>query len=251
MENICENAIRLGIDELCFTEHWEFDPEDMGYGHFDYGKYRENFERNKRNYRRQLSIKMGVEITFQKTKQAEIEKALSDYDFDFVLGSVHGADGVMYCSENSVAPFYEKSAYPDAYLPYFKELKCLAESGLFDSIGHFDLPKKYGTKHFGRFELAALYEIIEEILRATIETETAIEINTSGFRHPVGEQYPDAQILKLYRSLGGTLLTIGSDGHHIPEHGLRLDIGIKLAESVGFDAITVFHKRNKDFVSIR
>jgi len=46
-------------------------------------------------------------------------------------------------------------------------------------LGHLDLVKRYGTRHYGRFEPTAFEEEIRAVLRAAIETGTGLELNTS------------------------------------------------------------------------
>jgi len=45
----------------------------------------------------------------------------------------------------------------------------------------------------------------------------ALEINSSGWRQPAGRPYPDLELVKLYRELGGEIITIGSDAHRCEE----------------------------------
>ena len=40
-----------------------------------------------------------------------------------------------------------------------------------------------------------------------------MEINTSGIGGQLGDFMPNADIIKLYREMGGYLITIGSDSH--------------------------------------
>ena len=57
-------------------------------------------------------------------------------------------------------------------------------------MGHIDFVKRYLVPHVTATDLAAAPELYEPILRALVETGTALEINTSGLRQPAGESYP-------------------------------------------------------------
>ena len=74
--------------------------------------------------------------------------------------------------------------------PSFDEVVGAARSGLFDSIGHIDVVKRYLWPHVTPDQLAAEPELYDPILRALIESGTALEVNTSGLRHPVQETLP-------------------------------------------------------------
>ena len=59
--------------------------------------------------------------------------------------------------------------------------------------------------------------IITEILKTVIQDGKGIEINTSSRRYGLKDSTPSRDILKLYKELGGKIITIGSDSHK-PEH---------------------------------
>jgi histidinol-phosphatase (PHP family) len=85
---------------------------------------------------------------------------------------------------------------------------------------------------------AAEPELYEPILQALVDTGTALEINTSGLRHPVGESYPPPAIVARFRELGGRALTIGSDAHRKNHFAFGLADGYGFAEAAGFEALT-------------
>ena len=58
---------------------------------------------------------------------------------------------------------------------------------------------------------------VTEILKRAIQDGKGIEVNTSSHRYGLKDTQPSVDILKLYRSLGGEIITIGSDSHK-PEH---------------------------------
>jgi histidinol-phosphatase (PHP family) len=119
-----------------------------------------------------------------------------------------------------------------------------AQSGLGDVLGHLDLVKRFGVRHYGPFEPAAFEEEIRAVLRAAIDGGMGLEINTSGLRQSPGEPYPALAVLQWYRELGGEILTLGSDTHHVNNLGAGLAEAMTLAQVAGFRAIATFEKRN-------
>ena len=72
------------------------------------------------------------------------------------------------------------------------------------------------------------------VLKRVIERDKGIEINTSGIRQDVGEMLPGLSILNLYKSLGGKILTIGSDAHNPHDVAADLEAGYELLKQAGF-----------------
>ena len=66
-----------------------------------------------------------------------------------------------------------------------------------------------------------------------------MEINTSMVDER-GMIQPSVDLIKLYKSLGGRLVTVGSDSHHFPLVGRGIEQAEALLKEVGFDGVTVF-----------
>ena len=122
--------------------------------------------------------------------------------------------------------------------PAFTEVEAAARSGLFDTLGHLDVVKRYLHPHVSAEALAAAPELYEPILRALVESGTALEVNTSGLRHPVAETYPAASIVARFRELGGRAVTVGSDAHRRDQFAWALADGYDEAAAAGFDALS-------------
>ena len=83
------------------------------------------------------------------------------------------------------------------------------------------------------------YPIIEEIFKVLIKNGKGIEINTCGMRL-YREPNPGIEILKLYNSVGGKLLTFGSDAHFDYHVGNNISEAMELACDLGFKKMSVF-----------
>ena len=78
-----------------------------------------------------------------------------------------------------------------------------------------------------------------------------IEINTSGLRNPkIKETFPSLKYVKMFRELGGEIISIGSDAHTVEDLGTGTLEGIKLAEEAGFRYIAYFKERKPNFLKI-
>jgi len=119
-----------------------------------------------------------------------------------------------------------------------------ASSGLFEIIGHADLPKKFGI-----YPTQDCTPLFENFLQAAHGTGTAIELNTAGLRKDCREIYPSPKILELAHQLQ-VPITFGSDAHASTEVGLDLGKAIKLARQSGYTHTHRFTRREKQVVPI-
>ena len=94
----------------------------------------------------------------------------------------------------------------------------------------------------GTYPFEKLKPLLTEILRTVIADGKGIEINTSSQRYGLTDLTPSRDILKLYRELGGRILTIGSDSHK-PEHlGAYIDETKQELKMLGFKEFCTFDK---------
>jgi histidinol-phosphatase (PHP family) len=132
--------------------------------------------------------------------------------------------------------------------PYFVEVQAAARSGLFDALGHLDVVKRYLHPYVTKEDLASAPELYEPILLALVDSGTALEVNTSGLRHPVGETYPSGAIVARFHELGGRAITVGSDAHRSDHFGWGLADGYEEAVRAGFEALSF--RRGEDRVTV-
>ncbi len=245
IDAMCESAARAGLRELCFTDHVDFEPRDESHGYLQFDRYQSAVEQAARKWEGVLGVGIGVEADYQTWYGDRVEKFLSGRRLDFVLGSVHWVDSLSTTGE-----IFDRYELTEACRRYLENVLGLARSGLYDSLAHLDFIKRYAFERYGKLPLEAFSDEIEAILRAIIDRGTALEVNTSGLRRPVHETLPAVETLRLYRRLGGELLTIGSDAHRASDVGFAIPYAIDLVRCVGFRYITVFHYRQPKCVNI-
>ena len=246
-------AARLGLAELGFCEHADFDPRDRSCGTLDMGRYdREMAEA--RAAEPGVHLRQGIEITFQAGLSSQIGAWLAARPWDYVVTSVHLVDyrdGWAIISERpAVDTYFRSHDMRQAYLPYFEELLRAVHSGLGDVLGHLDLVKRHGTEVFGAFEPSGFEEEIRAVLQALIERGMALEVNSSGIRQSPSEPYPALTVLKWYREMGGERITTGSDAHHVRHLGSGLAEVEAMARAAGFRAVVTFDRRQPSFVDL-
>lgn len=211
VREMCAGAVQIGLDEIIFTEHLDFTPTDPTYGAFDYEPWFKDILKAREEFDGKLIIRAGVEVDYRKEFHNQIEDYLSSHKFDYILGSVHYV-GDLLLEEHHEQYFTGKTS-KDAYAPYLENALTAVEAGLFETLGHLDLCKRYGVRYYGAFQLDEHLAIIEEILTAVINRKMMLEINTSGLRQSPKETYPGPDTIALYKSLGGDKFALGSDAH--------------------------------------
>ncbi len=231
-------AVERGIAEIAITDHVDFDPVMPAYGFASFAdRERDVREAADRWAAQGLAIRFGVEVTYERRLEDEIRGWLHRHPHDFVIGSVHISADSPY-KAGIVASFVSGRPLPEIVAPYFEEVIGAARSGLFDTIGHLDFVKRYLVPHVMPADLAAAPELYEPVLRALIESGTALEINASGLRQLPRETYPSAAIVARYRALGGRQVTIGSDAHRTEWFAYGLSEAYGQAGRAGFGELT-------------
>ncbi len=243
-----EQAAERGIAELGITDHVDFDPTAPAYSFTTYVE-RERSVRDaaERWADRGVAIRFGVEITWDHRWAADIRAHLTRHAYDFVIGSVHVYAGSPYAAAN-VRGWVAGRPLAEVMRPYFDEVEGAARSGLFDALGHLDFVKRYLMPYVTPTDLARAPELYEPVLRALVDTGTALEVNTSGLRQAADETYPSAAIVARYRELGGRAVTVGSDAHRAQAFAWGLVDGYEIAATAGFT--TLAFRRGGDRVEV-
>jgi histidinol-phosphatase (PHP family) len=238
-------AVERGIAELAITDHVDFDPRDPA---FDYSSFADR-ERSVREAagrwaERGVTIRFGAELTYNTSWESDLREHVAAHRYDFTIGSVHDWPGSPY-APGRVAAWAQGRPLDEIVAPYFEQVAAAARSGLFDTIGHLDVVKRYLNPHVKPLDLAARPDLLEPVLRAVVESGTALEVNTSGLRHAVGETYPTADTVARYRALGGRRVTVGSDAHGASMFAFGLEEGYRILARAEFEELTFRRGRSR------
>jgi histidinol-phosphatase (PHP family) len=130
------------------------------------------------------------------------------------------------------------------YARYFATVADSADTGLFDTIGHTDLVKKFG--HRARTDQSANYRCLaERFARAGV----CVEVNTGGLRKPVGEAYPHPDLLRACQQ-AGVPVTFGSDAHAPAEVAADLARAADVMRTAGYEQFVTFDRRRRTPLSL-
>lgn len=259
--DVCRDATARGLDEICITDHVDYgvkpdveeyrcDPssarieDGMPVINVDYEHYFPALYAARDAFAGQLSVKTGMEFGAQTHTIPQYQTLFERYAsrWDFIILSIHQVGNSEFWSGD-----FQRGRTQDEYnLAYYEEMLSVV-SGFenWSVLGHLDLIKRYDPAGIWPFEKSR--DIIAEILTRTIRAGKGIEVNTSSFRYGLPDLTPCTEILRLYRDLGGRVLTIGSDSHkpehlgaHIPEVRDRL-------RALGYTEFCTFNKMEPVF----
>lgn len=242
MEDVIQDAIDKGMEELCFTDHvdygikkdWEWG--DIQYrggepiANVDYPKFFEKYNQMKEKYKGKIILKAGMEFGIQSHTIPQFEALYQKYNFDFIILSIHQVRDLEFWTGEYQEGRSQKE-YNDEY--YNELLSVVQKYKNYSVLGHLDLIQRYDPAGFYPFEENK--EVITEILKQVIADGKGIEINTSSHRYGLPDLQPSTPILKLYKELGGTIVTVGSDSHKKEHLGAYILETLDVMRELGFE----------------
>ena len=234
MSEYAEKALELGFDEICYTDHKDYDVNDLN--GISAEKYLKEYNEVLNKYGDKISVKLGAEFGMQIFNTDKFEKLFESLPLDFVILSFHTVDRKMLWNKD----FFEGRTQKEYNERYYKEIIDVTKIYKnYSVLGHLDLVRRYDTSYYP-FE--KVKDFIAEILKQIIKDGKGLEVNTSCFRYKIPDLTPSVDILKLYKDLGGEILTLGSDSHSIEHFGAKIaDVQKQLLE-IGFKTFYTFDK---------
>ena len=223
-------AAKQGLG-LVFTEHLDYDYPSAGTEEFifDPEAYWAKYEPLRAEGKLSLGVEMGMMASAREKNAAFLRRV----PFDFVLASIHFLDVKdLYYPET-----FEGREKGEMYHEYFTVMRDEIYAHPFiNALAHIDYIARNAPFDNPEISYGAFSEDIDAVLRALVETDTAIEINTRRLPVPRGIKEL-APVYRRYRQLGGRYVTIGSDAH-VPQ-------GIGRCYNRAFDLTIVTFRERK------
>ena len=245
-DELCSSAAEKGIEFLAITDHCDIDGADMDEDKLCSSQLQAVTEARDK-YAGKLSVLRGLEIGQGIYRRERTEKIFNNYDYDFILGSLHNLENMEdFCFLN----YSEYDVY-DLLTSYFDGLLELCEWGAFDSLAHLTYPLRYivATEHID-VDMSKFSDVIDSILESLVKNKKALEINTSGLFMEMQDTLPNISYVKRFKEMGGEYITVGSDSHYANRVGQGIDSGIKIAYDCGFRSITVYKNHQPVLINI-
>lgn len=254
MAAMCARAEALGLAYYALTDHCECDqydgaPEFGGRKYFDSVRraWRE-LEETKKQFPKLRFLK-GIELGQPLQDLPAALDVLSGRDYDVVIGSLHNIAGMR--------DFYHlgrenlsETQLDAVFKAYFDEMYEMLEWGQFDTLAHITYPLRYVCKPGERPSFARYAQQLDRIFKKLIETDKALEFNTSRLLCTDAPVLPDREIFSRYHALGGRRVTLGADAH-CPENVARgIPEALDMLREIGYTEYTVFAGRRPQQIPI-
>lgn len=244
--DLARRAVEVGLSEIGVSEHNPMPDDNFDVWRMYFSKlpeYWNDLDSARRAFP-DLIIRAALEVDYLPGHENWIRELAGTHDWDYFIGSVHYIDGGWDIDNPGKLDQWRARDAFEVWSAYFDRLTQAAASGLFDIIGHPDLPKKF------RFvPTQDCTPLFERFLDVAAQHEVAIEINTAGLRKDCREMYPSLPFLRL-AAKRGVGLTFGSDAHSPTEVGMDFIQAVAVAKEAGFRDCLRFEKRKRRRVPI-
>ncbi|MFX1238221.1 MAG: histidinol-phosphatase HisJ, partial [Promethearchaeota archaeon] len=246
LEDYVKNAIDRKLDTIGFNDHfpYEFYKGIENIPHEEYSmklkeikQYLKNANELREKYKDKITIKIGFEVEYIESQVNILNDHFREYvsELDYVYGSIHilnSERGLWPMDDNRFMEVFDKIGIDDVYSQFYElNRKMISSKDFdFDIVSHFDLPKKFNKKPKKKDNFL---EQVSKTLELIKKRDLTMEINTSGFRKDVKEQYPSNEIIKIMHNLDIPVL-LGSDAHAPEEVGWEFERMIKILKDIGY-----------------
>lgn len=236
-----EAAVKMGLREICFTDHIDFDPlvpeNKLRYEVEDYNAAYDHLTH------KDLVIRRGLEFGMLPDNPQVLREELGKRCYDFVIGSVHFVEGLdVYFDE-----YWENKTVDEAErIDLEQTLECVKAHNDFDVLGHLTyITKTRGNPLKRPIPYEKYRELTDEIFKVLIHKGKGIEVNTSGMRE-AKVFLPTEDYLRRFKELGGEIVTVGSDAHDANRVGLHCREACDLVQEI-FGYVCTFRDRKPLF----
>jgi len=239
-------ALLAGLEEIGFSDHSpmrrdDFDNWRMRLDQLD--EYVDSVARARRDVPG-LRIRLALEVDYLPGHEEWIRELAARHPWDYFIGSVHYVSDSWAVDDPAKLSEWKSRDTFEVWSAYFERLTAAAASGLFEILGHADLPKKFG--HRPTRDCGPLYD---HFLKAARRAGCALDINTAGLRKDCREIYPNPDLLR--RAFArGVPITFGSDAHAPAEVGMNFAEAVALARSCGYAECARFARRELSLVGL-
>lgn len=227
---LARHACSVGLNEIGFSDHSPMLRDDFDEWRMFYRQLPEyiSLVQAARREHPELQIKIGLEVDYIPGHEDWIRRLAAEHDWDYFIGSVHYISDTWDIDNPAKISKWRERDVDEVWRIYFERLTAAAASGLFDIIGHADLPKK-----FNFIPRADIGQIYDRFLKTCADKNVAVEINTAGLRKDCRELYP-AQRWVTAAAAAKVPLTFGSDAHAPAEVGLNFQEALTSARAAGY-----------------
>lgn len=254
MTEMMEASYNAGVRHMCFTDHCDMDNYLTGKPDPDCFSFRDKmnefYAKAKIAKPEDMTLCLGLELGEGNHNPDLAAKIAASPELDFVLGSLHNLKGTVDFFEMSYA---DEKFCRDVLDLYMDELLELAKLPSFDVMAHIGYPVRYIRRSgfSSNMNMQTHGDGLKALMKILIENGKGLEINCAGYRNKyLNDSVPTIDILRMYKDMGGEVITVGSDAHKTNQAGSGLSKGFDIMRNLGYKYVTVFEKRNPKFIKL-
>ena len=177
-----------------------------------------------------VTLRLGLEVDFIPGKNEQIQAFLQEYDWDFLIGSVHEVDGLQF--ENNRK--WDREEGEALWLRYMTLLREAVNSGYFSLVSH-PVRMRTANPHIPH----SLDQELEQLAAEAARCNVALEINGYDLQN-----YPNL-VRRLARAcaLHKTPVSVGSDAHNPGQVALTHSHAESILREVGIKSVRIWQQR--------
>lgn len=239
LNEFIKTAVDRNIDKLYLLEHshrfiefkdtYDGVKTDNGYGIYQKNWLSKKFNNSLKDYQQFISkmrektypieIYFGLEICYFPDKEENIKDIISDFNYDFLTGSIHWIDGWGF-DHKDIKEYWSNKDVDNVYKKYYNYMIDLVNSGIFNILAHPD-----SIKCFDYYPNSSLEKVYHKLAKSLKENDVKVEFNNGLFiNYGHSELGMNRRLLKILLDNGVNIVT--STDAHRPE-----DVGKYIKEA--------------------
>ena len=177
-----------------------------------------------------FDVRLGMEVDFIPAKNEEIQASMQDRDWDFLIGSIHEVDGLIFERHRNIP----RESGQALWRRYFELLCEAVSSGYFSLVSH-PVRMRAGNPHL----LPNFDEELERLAAEATRCDVALELNGYDVL-----SYPSL-VRRLAKACAsqGTPISVGSDAHRPREVAQAHSLTEEIMREAGLPRVRIWKRR--------
>lgn len=235
-DEMCAAAFKAGVDVYNISDHCDINRDDELHCFERSSASIADALRLKSAYDGRMKILAGIEIGNPHWNPAATKECAAIDGIDCITGSVHRiiCDGELLITTKGDFEHMTPEHIAKLNQKYFDDIFLMLDTLHPDILAHLTYMLRYivGYHHMD-VHIEDYHDRVDNILKFLIKEGIALEMNTSILENKVADY--DIYLFERYHSLGGRLVTLGSDAHRTDRIANRFDVAAAELKRIGFN----------------
>lgn len=245
---VAQQAARVGLSMVCTTDHMDLlTREGTVLEDWSWAPVLEQHRLAREAGIPGLELRLGAEMNAAHVFPERNRRLVEMVELDLAVGAVHNMSAALGGEDFILWHYADEDTCYRALDDYFDSLLTLSRLDFIDVLAHIPYTLRYMNERDGNHITLERYrERLEDIFTNLINRGAGVEVNTN--RGKSLEVY--RPLLEQYRSLGGEIVTLGTDAHTPEDIGKGIGDAAGLLKELGFRYYTVYRRRRPEFIPL-